>query len=56
MTIINIFLITFLLTTSLIVGYIARREAGMRCKSDTAEFVLCIMTGVIILGILMVLF
>ena len=48
-------LTVFLLSVVLIVGYIVRRQTGKRCKSDAAEFISCIVTGVIILGILMAL-
>jgi len=51
---INIFLITFLFMVALIIGYIIRRQLFKRSKSDILEFILCIATGVIILGILIV--
>lgn len=50
---IKTFLIGFLLTVALITGYIVRRQAGNRYKSDILEIAACITVGVIVWGILM---
>jgi len=56
MEIVKTTLIVFLLTTALVVGYVVRRQAGSRNKSDTVELMLCIITGVFILGLFLTFF